>query len=513
MNLLFRYNTRMTKRVGIIAFVVLCLLFVLAGCSKSTSESDLNQSVVRIGIAQDFDSLDPHHMQAAGTKEILFNVFEGLVKPTSDGNIVPAVASMVTKSDDDLVYTFTIRDNVKFHDGKAVTAKDVLYSFNRRMDGKDSAAKLASLSVIKSVEADANKVIITLSQPSNEFLAAVMNVYIIPEGYGNQESFPIGTGPYRFSKRVFQDSLELVCFDEYWGTPGKTDKFVFRILESSDALVLALQSGAVDVVSHLTSDQTKQLDSNQFEILTGSMNLVQALYLNNAVKPFDNLLVRQALCYAVDRKAVIDLAFDGYGIILGTSMFPSFSKYYVDELTNYYQYNPQKAKDLLKEAGYPNGFSMTITVPSNYTPHVNTATVIAEMLRAVGINASIQLVDWGTWLEEVYTKRNYQSTVTGVSSDNMTARKLLERFGSTVGNNFTNYNNPQYDMILQKALNEADDSVQTELYKNLERNLTENAANVYIQDMADLVAVKKDIKGLTFYPLYVLDISTIYREK
>ncbi len=513
MNLLFRYNTRMTKKVGFVVFVVLCLVFALAGCSKNTSESDLNESVVTIGIAQDFDSLDPHHMQAAGTKEILFNMFEGLVKPTSDGDIIPAVASQVTKSDDGLVYTFTLRENVRFHDGTDVTAKDVLYSFNRRMDGKDSAAQLASLSVVKSVEAKDNKIIITLSQPSNEFLAAVMNVYIIPQACTDIDTYPVGTGPYRFSKRVFQDSLELVRFDEYWGTPGKTDKFIFRILESSDARVLALQSGAVDVVSHLTSDQTKQLDTNKFDILTGSMNLVQALYLNNAVKPFDNILVRQAMCYAVDRKAVIDLAFDGYGIILGTSMFPSFSKYYLNELTNYYEYNPQKAKDLLKEAGYPNGFSMTITVPSNYTPHVNTATVIAEMLRQVGINASIQLVDWGTWLEEVYTKRNYQSTVTGVSSDNMTARKLLERFGSTVGNNFTNYSNSQYDLILKKALNEADDSVQTELYKDLERNLTENAANVYIQDMADLVAVRNGLKGLVFYPLYVLDVSTLYWEQ
>jgi len=506
------------KKVGVLGFViVLSLVFVLAGCSRKTADEPVLErddlSVVTIGISQDFDSLDPHHMQAAGTKEILFNVFEGLVKPTSDGDIVPAVASSVEKSEDGLVYVFTIRDNVYFHDGRELTVKDVLYSFNRRMDGKDSAAKLASLSVIKSVEYENNKVYITLSQPSNEFLAAVMNVYIIPEGYNEQESYPVGTGPYMFKKRVFQESLELVRFEDYWGEQGKIDKFVFRILESSDALVLALQSGAVDLVSHLTSDQTKQLDPSGFDILTGSMNLVQALYLNNAVKPFDNVLVRQAMCYAVDRKAVIDLAFDGYGIQLGTSMFPSFAKYYVDELTDYYQYNPQKARDLLKQAGYPNGFSMTITVPSNYTPHVNAATVIAEMLRQVGINATIQLVDWGTWLDEVYSKRNYQSTVTGVSSDNMTARKLLERFGSTTGNNFTNYSNAEYDAVLKKAINEADDEAQTKLYKQLERNLTENAANVYIQDMADLVAVKKDIKGLVFYPLYVLDISTIYREK
>jgi len=511
--ILFGYNTCMMRKHGFIAGIfILFILFALTGCSKNSSAAE-QKDVITIGIAQDFDSLDPHHMQAAGTKEILFNVFEGLVKPTLEGDIVPAVASSVEKSADGLTYAFTLRDGVRFHDGKDVTVNDVLYSFKRRMDGNDSAAKLASLSVIESIEAKDNKVVIRLSQPSNEFLAAVMNVYIIPEGYNDQESFPIGTGPYMFRERVFQDSLELVRFDEYWGVAGKTEGFIFRILESSDARILALQSGAVDLVAHLSSDQTKQLDSKQFDILTGSMNLVQALYINNAVKPFDNVLVRQAMCYAVDRKAVIDLAFDGYGIILGTSMFPSFAKYYVDELTDYYEYNPQKAKELLKQAGYPDGFAMTITVPSNYTPHVNAATVIAEMLREVGIDASIQLVDWSTWLDQVYSKRNFQTTVTGVSSDNMTARKLLERFGTTTGNNFTNYSNAEYDSILARALTEADDAVQTQLYKELEKNLTENAANVYIQDMADLVAVRQNVKGLVFYPLYVLDISTIYREK
>ena len=239
------------------------------------------------------------------------------------------------------------------------------------------------------------------------------------------------------------------------------------------------------------------------------MNLVQALYLNNAEKPFDDVRVRQALCYAVDKQAVIDLAFDGYGIPLGTSMFPSFSKYYDESLTDYYTYDVEKAKALLAEAGYPDGFEMTITVPSNYTPHVNTATVLVELLREVGIKATVQPVDWSTWLDEVYSKRNYQSTVTGVSSDNMTARKLLERFGTTTGNNFTNYSNEEYDEILAQALRETDDAKQTELYRALEKNLTENAANVYLQDMADLVALRAGLTGLTFYPIYVLDVSTL----
>ena len=517
------------KRVLAVTLTLVLALGLLVGCGAQTaapSDATAQQAVqteapsagrnaraeaneASIGIAQDFDSLDPDYMTAAGTKEILFNVFEGLIKPNSAGELVPAVASSYEKSPDGLQYTFTLRDGVKFHNGNAVTVDDVVYSLERRWKGEDTAAQLAALSVINTVEAGDNSVTVTLSEASNEFLAALMNAYIIPAGYTEQETSPVGTGPYRFVSREVQHNLVLERFADYWGTPGKLDRVTFRVLENAEGLVLGLQSGALDLVAHLSSDQTAQLSKTEFSVAEGSMNLVQALYLNNAVKPFDDVRVRQALCYAVDRQAVIDLAFDGYGTPLGTSMFPSFSKYYDDALTDYYTPDPAKAKELLSEAGYPDGFDMTITVPSNYTPHVNTAQVLVEQLREVGIRATVQPVDWSTWLEEVYTNRNYQSTVTGVSSDNMTARKLLERFGTKVSNNFTNYSDREYDETLALALHAVDDAEQVELYRALERNLTENAANVYLQDMAELVALRTGLTGLTFYPLYVLDVSTL----
>ena len=504
----------MKKRLFAATLVLVLVLGLLSGCGKKPSQTaDASKRAaaneICIGIAQDFDSLDPDYMTAAGTKEVLFNVFEGLVKPNADGEIVPAVASEIAKSDDGLTYTFTLREGVKFHNGDPVTMQDVVYSLERRWKNDDSAAHLAALEVISSLDAGDNVLTITLSAPSNEFLAAVMNAYIIPADYAAQETAPVGTGPYKFVSRQVQDSMVLERFDDYWGTPGKLQKVTFRILENAEGLVLGLQSGALDLVAHMSSDQTVQLSKNDFTIAEGSMNLVQALYLNNAEKPFNDVRVRQALCYAIDKQAVIDLAFDGYGIPLGTSMFPSFAKYYDESLTDYYPQDIEKAKSLLADAGYPNGFDMTITVPSNYTPHVNTAQVLVEQLREAGIRATVQPVDWSTWLEDVYSNRNFQSTVTGLTSDNMTARKLLERFGSQVGNNFTNYSNDEYDEILAQALSAVDDAEQTELYRALERNLTENAANVYLQDMADLVALRSGLSGLTFYPIYVLDISTL----
>lgn len=242
------------------------------------------------------------------------------------------------------------------------------------------------------------------------------------------------------------------------------------------------------------------------------MNLVQALYLNNAEKPFDDVRVRQALCYAVDRQQILDLAFDGYGSLIGSSMYPAFGKYFDDSLTNYYSHDPEKAKALLAEAGFPDGFSMTITVPSNYQPHMDTAQVIVEQLKAVGVNAEIIPVEWESWVEDVYTGRQFQSTVVGVDASTMTARALLERFTSTAGNNFINYNSPLYDSLFVKAISSGGDEAQTEFYKEMEADLTKNAANVYIQDLADLVAVRKGLTGLQFYPIYVLDLSTIRYE-
>ena len=479
-----------------------------AAPAAETERAKANE--LTVGIAQDFDSLDPDYMTAAGTKEVLFNVFEGLVKPTSDGEIVPAVASDVQKSEDGLTYTFTLRDGVTFHNGDPVEMEDVLYSIERRKNGEDTAAQLEALSVIADMQSNDKTLTITLSEPSNEFLAFLMNAYIIPADYDQQETAPVGTGPYKFVSRSVQDNLVLERFADYWGEGGSIDKVTFKILEKAEALVTGLQSGALDVVAHMSSDQTAQLEEDEFTIEQGSMNLVQALYLNNAEKPFDDVRVRQALCYAVDKQAVIDLAFDGFGIPLGTSMFPSFAKYYDESLTDYYTQDLEKAKELLAEAGYPDGFEMTITVPSNYTPHVNTATVLVELLKEIGVQATVEPVDWNTWLDEVYGQRKFQSTITGLTSDNMTARKLLERFGSEVGNNFTNYSNEEYDEILAKALTATDDEEQIALYKQLEKNLTENAANVYLQDMADLVAVRTGLEGLTFYPLYVLDISKLH---
>jgi len=450
---------------------------------------------------------------AAGTKEVMFNVFEGLVKPTSNGDLTPAVAEDYTVSDDYLTYTFTVREGLQFHNGDAVTAEDVVYSLKRvAAPTEPGVVQVEALSIMADVvAADERTVVLTLTEPSNEFLS-YLTVAILPADYTEQDTKPVGTGPFKFVSRSAQESIVMEKFEGYWGKGAHLDQVTFRIIENAEGLLMGLQSGAIDICSHLTSTQVSQLSEAEFSIEQGYMNLVQAMYLNNAVKPFDDVRVRQALCHAIDRQMILDLAFDGYGALIGSSMYPAFGKYFDEELTSYYTYDTAKAKALLAEAGYPNGFDMTVTVPSNYQPHMDTAQVIVEQLKAVGVNATIQPIEWESWVSDVYVGREFEATVVGVDASTMTARALLERFTSTYSKNFINYNSPNYDALFAQAQACYDDAEQTQLYRAMERDLTENAANVYIQDLADLVAVRKGLTGLAFYPIYVLDLSTVRYE-
>ena len=467
---------------------------------------------ITIGIAQDLDdSLDPHQTVAAGTREVLFNIFEGLVKPNSDGEMIPAVAEKYTLSEDGTTYTFTLREGVKFHNGQTVTAEDVVYSINRCAAVPEGQEKplVAAFSAVKSVEAlDEKTVAVTIAQRDLEFIS-YMTAAIIPADYENQDTAPVGTGPFRFVSRTPQQDFVMERFEDYWGAPAWLDKVTYKICENADALVMNLNGGSIDLCAHLTSAQASQLNQN-FQVLEGTMNLVQAIYLNNQAKPFDNQLVRQALCYAIDRQGIMDMVADGHGTAVGSSIYPAFTKYFLPELVDKYPHDVAKAKELLPQAGYPDGFDMTISVPNNYQPHMDTAEVVAEQLREAGINVTIQPVEWSTWLDTIYNGRQFQATVVGVDAANMTARAMLERFTSDYGKNFINYNNPAYDALFQKAINAQDEAGQTDLYKQMETMLADTAANVYIQDLCDLVAMRQDLGGLKFYPIYVLDLSTVY---
>lgn len=438
----------------------------------------------------------------------MFNVFEGLVKPDSSGNYVNAVASDVSISEDGLTYTFTLRDGVVFHNGETCTTEDVLYSFETCAATSWTSAVVEALSAATDLRAEGNQVIVTLNAPNPDFLSYVSSVSIVPAGYDQQATQPVGTGPFKFVSRSVQENIILERHEDYYGTPAYLDRVTYRIYEDSNALFTALNSGALDLVAHLTSDQVSNL-TNGYEVLEGTMNLVQALYLNHAVEPFNDVRVRQALCYAVDVDAMLALTAGGHGTKVGSSMYPAFTKYFDASLADAYPHDVEKAKALLAEAGYPDGFSFTITVPSNYQPHVDTAEVLVEQLSQVGITAQIDLVDWNTWLEDVYGNRNFETTVVGFDSSILNASGMLARWVTGSDQNMINYSDPDYDAAYAAAQATVDDAEQTAYYKECLQILSDTAANVYLQDLADFVAINPALEGFQFYPLYVIDMSLL----
>ena len=299
-------------------------------------------------------------------------------------------------------------------------------------------------------------------------------------------------------------------FADYWGEKAYLDKVTFKIFEDANALMSALGAESVDMAVHLTIDQVNTLNTGAYTTLEGTMNLVQALYLNHAEAPFDNEKVRQAMCYAVDVDEILSLTSEGHGAKLGTSIYPAFTKYFDESLNDAYPHDVEKAKQLLAEAGYEDGFDMTITVPSNYTPHMNVAQVLVQQLEQVGITATLEPVEWETWLSRVYAGRDFESTVLGFDAATLSAGALLNRWTSDDENNMINYDNPDYDKLMEQAAVTTDDAKQTDLYKQAAKLLSDTAANVYIQDLADFVVLKNGLEGYQFYPLYVMDLSTVH---
>ncbi|MCL2368977.1 MAG: ABC transporter substrate-binding protein [Oscillospiraceae bacterium] len=464
-----------------------------------------------VGIAQDLDSsLDPHEMVAAGTagtREVMFNVFEGLVKPNPDGELIPAVAESFVI--DGTIYTFTLREGVRFHNGDPVTVEDIVYSIERGADEGETATFVSALSVVTRVETrDEWTVEIEIEEPDNAFLAH-LTLPIIPRNHADHGRNPVGTGPFRFVSYSPQESLVLERFEDYWGHPAYLDRVTFRIYGSGDVLVMALNAGAIDLAAHLTVDMVDQL-SDDFVALEGPMSLVQALYLNHAVEPLDKLEVRQALSYAVDIREIMAILAGGRGHPTGSSIHPAFTRYFNEELVDFYPHDPDRARALLAEAGYPDGFDLEITVPGNYTPHVITAEVLVEQLRAVGVNATIRLVEWTYWVSEVNVGRQFESTVIGFAARDLTARSALERFVSDNRRNLINFNSPAYDAVFAEALTETDDARRIQLYRELQAILAREAANVYLQDLVNMVAIRRDLAGFQFYPIYVMNLATVH---
>lgn len=487
--------------------VTLALTLSAASCEVSENEgnSGIYGGEAVVGITQEPMVFDPHTVVAAGDREILFNVYEGLYKFDSTGTLNPCLATDVVISDDATAYTFTIRDGVLFHDGSSLDAGDVVYSLNRAIEYVPAFASIEDIT-----DNGDNTVTVTLNAPNSEMLS-YFTTAIIPEGSGDTiGDTRIGTGPFVFTSYEPGIGIVLTKNENYWNPElPYLDQVTFKVCADMDSGLLELQSGAIDIFPYLTTDKLMQIDTNNFNILSLGSNMVQGLFLNNDVAPFDDVRVRQAVNYAVNRTEIIDLIMDGQGLPLTTAMSPVMGDAYDTSLDGTFDQDIDRARELLEEAGYADGFDMTITVPSNYLVHVNTAVALADQLSEVGINAEIEQVDWATWLDRVYDGRDYQSTVICLTSD-YAPYDVINRYTSESDNNFINYNNPEADRIIAEIPLTIDQDERNSLYRELLGYITEDAASCYIQDPYNICAVSTRLEGYNIYPMYIQDMSTVH---
>ncbi|MCL2759790.1 MAG: ABC transporter substrate-binding protein [Treponema sp.] len=486
-------------------FLTLFAVILLPSCTRDKNRRIAGE--LRYGYVSELTTLDPlNPKNTADGRSILFNVFEGLVRPHMDGTFIPCIAESWTIEQDGLVYNFTLNENIYFHDNTPLNSNDVKFSLEAAIAaGFDGLNNIEEINIL-----DEHKIVIKLKNKDPDFLP-FLTVGIVKANNTNRERVIIGTGPFFIENYNPQRNLELKKFHNYrQSNLPYLEKVTIVFFANYDALMVAFRGGSIDG-AFLTGAMAAQLDHRHFDIFNNNSAAVQLLALNNAAAPLDDLRVRQAINYAVNVQEIIDAAFFGSGSPSGSPIIPGLSVYYENSLS--YQYNPQMAQTLLSQAGYnnTNRLSLEITVPSNFTMHVDTAQVIVSQLEKAGINASIKMVDWSTWLSEVYFGRRYQATIISLDSPIVSPRGFLNRYHSNDGNNFINFNNADFDRVYDAVLTETDVSARIRLYKEAQRIITENAASVYIQDILYFITFRGGaFGGALNYPLYVIDFASIY---
>ena len=391
------------------------LLFALAALVATTAYAADKDSVT-IGMTLEPPTLDPTTGAAAAIGEIThYNIFEGLVKLDDNFNVSPLLADKWTFSPDLKTITFTLRQGVKFQDGETFSSKDVKYSFERAASKDSTNKEKAFFASIQSIDAsDPAKVTLTFKEPSFQALYHLgLNTAVIVDekSAATDATQPVGTGPYKLASWNKGASATLEKWDGYRAAAEIAIKRVtFKFIGDPSAQVAALLAGDVDVFPRFQAlqDVAQFQGDPRFQVLLGGTEGKTILAINNKKKPFDDLRVRLALAYAIDRKAIIDGAMNGVAPPIGSHLVPN-DPGYVD-LTGAYPYDPEKAKALLKEAGVTTPLQVTLTLPPpDYAR--KSGEIIAAELAQVGVQAKIEDVEWAQWLSNVFKGKNYDLTI------------------------------------------------------------------------------------------------------
>ncbi|MBP2301893.1 ABC transporter substrate-binding protein [Azospirillum picis] len=470
------------------ATAVFAALALTAGSGRAQPRTDLV-----VGMQLEPPHLDPTAGAAGAIKEVTYaNLFEPLLRVDGDGRLVPGLAERWSVSEDGLTYRFSLRPHAKFHDGTTADSADVKFTLDRARAADSVNAQKAYFAPIATVETpDPQTVVVTLSRPDGLFLFHMASgdaVIVAPESAATNKQKPVGTGPFRFERWVAGDRVVLARNPDYDGPAPRIDRVSFRFISDPAAQVAALKAGDVDAFTLFSTYEALPEFRNDpaFAVTVGTTEGETILSTNNARKPFDDVRVRRAMAHAIDRGTLIEGVLYGNGVAIG-SHFPPHRQGYVD-LTGMYPYDPAKARALLAEAGYPNGFDTTLALPP--PPYARRGgELVAAMLAEVGIRARIEPMEWAAWLEKVFKGKDYDLTM-------IAHTEPLDIDIYARPDYYFNYRSARFTALNDELNRTQDQARRDALYGEEQRVLAEDAVNGFLFMLPSVTVQKAGLTGL-----------------
>lgn len=486
------------------AGVLLSVALMASGAARAADAlaPARDKDTVVVALDKEIQSLDAQVTASGDSQRYAMQIYDTLYGFDAKGNIVPRMASAYAMSPDGLVYTFTLRKGIKFQNGDPLTSADVKYSIERIMDPASKSTRRPYFApVVASVETpDPLTVRIHLKQPDGVFLNKIAGfLFIVPERYTshlpNAEAFaaaPIGSGPYRVKANKIGQYLELERFDGYYGPKPGIKTLIFKYIPEPSSRVNAIVSGEVDIAAMIPLSEVARLRQNkQLDIITNPVSspMHVRLYSNVPGSPLAKRDVRLALNYAIDANAIIKGVFHGIGAPMGTFISRYFP-YGGDPSVAPYPYDPAKARELLKQAGYPNGFTIKLNdavgTPKEF------AEAIAAYWAQVGVKAEINRIDYAAW------SRLNNTHKTGPMTTTQFTNAIYDPIHPVAGSfskdgPWSDYYNPEVEKLLTQLETTTGAQARGALFRKIGRILHDDASAVLVTELFNVFAKKKDL--------------------
>jgi len=475
------------RHLGKLLLVALTLLPLAAPATT------IAQNLV-VQVATEPPGLDLTATPASATAAVVFyNVQESLVKVDRQGKLVPWLAERWNTSDNKN-YTFFLKRGVRFHNGRELKAADVKFVIDRAMNPETKHPAVANYAAISDIIVkDDYTITITLKNTTANFLLTMArqgSVIYPREAVETLKSEPIGTGPYKVAEWVRGDRIVLVKNPDYHvkGLP-KLDRVTYRFIPDPNAALAALKAGDVDATMFgLGPEHIPDLQKDtRFQVIIGETTNDVIMSMNNSKKPFNDVRVRRAVTYGINKPEVVKGAMFGLGRVIGTNVDP-LNPYFVD-MSGAMPYDPGKAKKLLAESGYPNGFEAVLKVAPQYYYTVRTGEVLVDQLQKVGVKIKIEQIEWGQWLSRVWKDADYDLTIIGHAEAWDISNYANPKY-------YFRYDNADFQKLFQQSETTVDDKARRELYVKMQKKLVEDAPVVWLYIHPRLAVTKKGLQGL-----------------